>query len=98
MTSVPSHGAYAAATPTAETVRPRARMSSPAGPLTAAPPTIGLTATTRARAAASASAMPGTASTGPTDVTGVEGPTTTSSASRVGAGTPGAGRAPGGPA
>src|SRR5439155_10584 len=67
--------------------------AEPPGTLTAAPPTIGLAATTRARAPVSASAMPGTARTGPTDVTGFDGQTTTTSASQIASRTPGAGRA-----
>src|SRR5438046_7497106 len=68
-------------------------MSAPAGPLTGAPPTIGLTPTTRALVPASASATPGTARIGPTDVTGFDGQIITTSASRIASSTPGAGRA-----
>src|SRR5204862_2199744 len=97
-TSASSPGAYAVATRTGETASPRARISSLAGPLTAAPPTIGLTPTMRARVAARPSATPGTASTGPTEVTGLDGHTTTTSASRTASRTPGAGRARAAPA
>ena len=43
-----------------------------AGPLMAAPATIGETATTSSRRAATASRMPGTASSGPIDTTGLD--------------------------
>src|SRR5262249_2938065 len=91
--SVDSHGAYARAIPPGETGRLRARINAAAGPLTAAPATIGLTPITRPRVEASASAMPGTATIGPIDVTGFDGHTTTTSASRIASSTPGAGRA-----
>jgi len=68
-------------------------MRAAAGPLTAAPPTIGLTATTGAAVARSASTMPGTARIGPTEVTGFDGQTTMTSAARIDSTTPGAGRA-----
>src|SRR4030095_11123065 len=61
---------------------PRAGRGAPAGPLTAAPPTIGLTATTGARVERSASTIPGTARIGPTDVTGLDGHKATTSAAR----------------
>src|SRR5262245_32493660 len=93
MRSRRSHGAYAAATPSGETARPRTRMRAPAGPLTAAPPTIGLMPTTGAAVAESASTIPGTARIGPTDVTGLDGHTTTTSAAPIASTTPGAGRA-----
>src|SRR5262245_39447112 len=88
-----SQGAYAWATPSGETASPRARIRAAAGPLTAAPPMIGLTATTGAAVERSASTMPGTARIGPTDVTGFEGQTTMTSAARIDSTTPGAGRA-----
>ena len=72
-------------------------MRRPAGPLTGAPPTIGLTPTTRRARRASASTMPGTARIGPTEVTGFDGHTTTRSASASASSTPGAGRAPAAP-
>ena len=72
-------------------------MSRPAGPLTGAPPMIGLTPTTGADVDASASAMPVTARIGPTEVTGLDGHTTTRSAPRIASRTPGAGRAAGAP-
>src|SRR5262249_32680071 len=87
-----SHGAYARALPSGETGRPRVRLSA-----AAAPPTIGLTATTGAGVAASASAIPGTARIGPTDVMGFDGHTTISSAPRIASTTPGAGLAAGAP-
>src|SRR5258705_12137028 len=79
--------------PGGEPGSPRVRMSAAAGPLTAAPPTIGLTATTGAAVAASASTIPGTARIGPTDVTGLDGHTTTSSAPRLASTTSRAARA-----
>src|SRR5437868_4837509 len=91
--NVRSHGAYARAIPSGETGNPRARISAPAGPLTAAPPTIGLTPMTGPRVAASASAIAGTAMIGPIDVMGFEGQTTTRSASPIASTTPGADRA-----
>src|SRR6267142_2028323 len=93
ISSARSHGAYARVTPRGETGSPRARRRAPAGPLTAAPPTMGLTPTTDARVAPRAPATPGTARIGPTEVTGLEGQTTTRSASWIAASTPGAGRA-----
>src|SRR5437879_7848371 len=83
MSSARSHGAYARATPRGETGSPRARSRAPAGPLTAAPPTMGLTPTTDARVAPRASATPGTARIGPTEVTGLEGQKTTRWAGRI---------------
>ena len=55
-------------------------MNASVGPLTARPPTSGLTATTGAGAAAIASRIPGTARIGPIEITGFEGPTITTSA------------------
>ena len=54
---------------------------------------IGETPTTRPGAAASASRMPGTASTGPIDTIGFDGATSTTSAAAIASTTPGAGRA-----
>src|SRR2546430_838012 len=92
-----SQGAQASATPSGETARPRTRMRAPAGPLTAAPPTIGLTPTTGAVVERSASTMPGTARIGPMEVTGLEGQTMTTSAVWIDSTTPGAGPALGAP-
>ena len=50
-TSVPTHGAYSRATPTTEGSVPSSAMSRSAGPLSAAPATMGDTATTRSRRA-----------------------------------------------
>ena len=55
-------------------------MKASVGPLTARPPTSGLTATTGPGAAAIASRIPGTARIGPIEITGFEGPTITTSA------------------
>ena len=52
-----------------------------AGPLSAAPPTIGEIATTEERRAASRSSMPGSARIGPIDTSGFDGAITTTSAS-----------------
>src|SRR2546428_11294324 len=76
ISSARSQGAYARATPRGETGSPRARSRAPAGPLTAAPPTMGLTPTTDARVAPRASATPGAARVGPTEGAGVGGQTT----------------------
>src|SRR3954470_10942267 len=68
-------------------------MSRPAGPLTGAPPMIGLTPTTEAFVARRASAMPGTARIGPIEVTGFDGQITMGLVSAIDATTSGAGRA-----
>src|SRR4029453_17982462 len=72
-------------------------MSRPAGPLTGAPPMIGLTPTTDADVDASTSAMPAIARIGPMEVTGFDGHTTTRSAPTIASRTPGAGWAAGAP-
>ncbi len=64
-TRTSSQRAYACATPAADTGRPDAAMSFPAGPETASLPTIGLMATVVAAVRARASSMPGTARIGP---------------------------------
>ena len=51
-------------------------MNAAVGPLSTSPPTSGETATTGAGAAASASRSPGTASIGPIEITGFDGPIT----------------------
>ncbi len=56
--------------------RPSAARNASVGPLTARPPTSGLTAITGASAAAIASRIPGTARIGPIEITGFEGPMT----------------------
>ena len=61
------------------------------GPLTARPPTNGLTATTGAAAAVSACLIPGRARMGPIDATGFEGPMTMTSAPASAASTSGVG-------
>src|SRR5207302_396834 len=91
MTSRSSQGAYARATPAAVTGKPHARIRSPAGPLTGAPPTIGLIASTTAVVSWSASRMPGTERIGPIEVIGLDGQTMTTSAVRIASRTPGAG-------
>src|SRR2546425_723231 len=90
-TSESSQPRYAWATPSDETGSPRARISAPAGPLTGASPTMGLTPMTGARVACRAATRPGTARMGPIDVTGFDGQTTTTSASAIASTTPGAG-------
>ena len=81
MTSVPTQGAYSRATPTTDGSVPSSGISRSAGPFSAAPATMGETATTRARRAGSASRTPGTASSGPMETTGFDGHTTIVSAS-----------------
>ena len=51
-------------------------MNAPVGPLSTSPPTSGETATTGAGEATSASRRPGTASIGPIEITGFDGPIT----------------------
>ncbi len=81
------------ATPTGLTGSPQALISSPAGPLTAALPTIGLIARTIAFVSMSAARMPGTERIGPIEVIGFEGQTMTALAVRIASRTPGAGTA-----
>ena len=57
-------------------------MNAAVGPFRTSPPTIGLTATTGAAAATSASWMPGTARIGAIEASGLDGPITIASASR----------------
>ena len=72
---------YAAATPSTDTSSPLARIILPAGPLTGASPTMGLTADdARAGSAASASRIPGTARMGPIELMGFDGQTIIASA------------------
>src|SRR6266446_46207 len=97
-TSESSQPRYAWATPSDETGSPRARISAPAGPLTGASPTMGLTPMTGARVACRAATRPGTARMAPIDVTGFDGQTTTTSASAIASTTPGAGVASPAPA
>src|SRR5712691_2736488 len=97
-TSASRQSRYAWTTPRGEMGRPRARISAPAGPLTGASPTIGLTPMTGARVSPSAATIPGTAKMGPMDVTGFDGQTTTRSAPAIASRTPGAGRASAAPA
>jgi hypothetical protein len=77
---------------------PCAAIRAPAGPVTAAPPTIGLTAAMRARLSRSASRIPGTARIGAMLVTGLLGASSTRSAERIASVTPGAGSASEAPA
>ena len=81
------------ATPTHDGSSPRSANSRSAGPFTAAPAISGLTATTRSRAATSASRTPGTARIGPIESTGLAGQITIVSAPSIASSTPGAGRA-----
>ena len=76
------------------TSRGRARSSiAAAGPRRAWPATIGLTATTRSRRAATAARIPGTARIGSIEMNGLDGAITTTSAAAIASSTPGAGRA-----
>ena len=72
---------------------PACAQNSSVGPLTARPPTNGLTATTGAVRPATASRMPGSARIGPIEITGFDGPITIASASASAASTSGVGRA-----
>ena len=79
------------ATPTAEASWPSSRIRRSAGPFSAVPAMIGDTATVCSRLARMASAMPGTASSGPIETIGFEGATTTTSAPAIASSTPGPG-------
>jgi hypothetical protein len=79
-TSVAHTSAYRRATPTGLTSCPSDRSMAAAGPLSARPPTIGLTATVAARRAATALRMPGTARIGPIEISGLDGAITIRSA------------------
>jgi hypothetical protein len=68
-------------------------MSRSAGPFTGAPAMIGLTPTTRSRRRRSTSRTPGTARTGPIEITGFDGQISTVAAASSASSTPGAGRA-----
>ena len=68
-------------------------MNAAVGPLSTSPPTIGLTATTGAGAAISASRMPGTARIGAIETSGLEGPITIARAPAIAASTSALGRA-----
>ena len=68
-------------------------MKGSVGPFTVRPPTKGLTATTGAAAARSASRIPGTARIGPIEITGFEGPITIASAPAIASSTSGVGLA-----
>ena len=85
--------AYQRATPTTDDSYPSSASMRSAGPLRAAPATIGDTATICPRRAASASLIPGTASSGAIDTTGLDGQTTMEVAAAMASSTPGAGRA-----
>ena len=62
---------------------PACSQNGSVGPLIERPPTNGLTATTGAGAARSASRIPGRARIGPIEITGFEGPITIASASAI---------------
>ena len=79
--------------PRADTSAPQAGSSLSAMPLTGAPPTIGVTATTRQGAASTAARIPGTARMGAIDTTGLDGQIRTPLAVARASVTPGAGRA-----
>ena len=70
-TNAPQKSWYRRATPTHDGSSPRSAKSRSAGPFTAEPAMSGLTATTRSRAATSASRTPGIARIGPTESTGL---------------------------
>ena len=80
------------ATPSADASPPSVWNSRSAGPRSAAPPTMGLTATTGAGAPRSASAMPGTARMAPMLRNGLDGATTIRSALAIAASTSGVAR------
>src|SRR5579863_470984 len=84
---------YALATPAMDTGIPCAAIKAPAGPDTAASPTIGLTAATVARVCRNASRMSATARIGPMLVTGLLGARITALADIMESTTPGAGSA-----
>ena len=77
--------------PPPRTSKPSSVSSRSAGPFNAAPAMMGDTATTLSRRAFNASEIPGTATMGPIDTIGLEGHTTTRSASAMASRTPGAG-------
>ena len=62
-------------------------MNAAVGPFSTSPPTIGLTATTGASAARSASWMPGTARIGAIEASGLDGPITIALARAIAAST-----------
>ena len=75
--------AYAVATPAALGSMPACSQNATVGPFNERPPTNGLTATTGAGAARSASRIPGSARIGPIEMTGFDGPITIASASAI---------------
>ena len=82
-TNTSRKSSYAWATPAIVLGQPFIFISAPAGPETAAPPTIGLTAATGAFALRKASRIPGTARIGPMLVTGLLGAKTIASADAI---------------
>ena len=72
---------------------PACSQNASVGPFTDLPPTNGLTATTGAGAARSASRIPGSARIGPIEMTGFDGPITIASASAIAWSTASDGRA-----
>ena len=70
---------------------PACSQNAAVGPLSTSPPTKGLTATTGAEVATSASCIPGSARIGPMEITGFEGPITTASAEAIASSTSGVG-------
>ena len=78
-TSVAAIGAYSLATPATLGSTPSSAIIRSAGPLRAWPPTIGDTATTDSRRAASSASTPGRARIGPIDTSGFDGAITTTS-------------------
>jgi len=80
ITRVPQIGAYIRATPTTDASRPSSPIILSAGPFRAAPATMGDTATTDPRRAASAPSTPASERSGPIDTTGFDGAITTHSA------------------
>src|SRR5215218_9141799 len=93
MTMPSTSPSYIRATPAGEISWPRVASILSAGPLSARPPTMGLTATLGAGEEASASRIPGTARIGPMLTTGLEGQNTTRSAPASASRTASVGRA-----
>ena len=62
---------------------PACSQNASVGPFSERPPTNGLTTTTGAAAARSASRIPGSASIGPIEITGLDGPITIASAPAI---------------
>src|SRR5207248_4644332 len=92
-TSVPANGEYSRATPTTDGSTPSSAIIRSAGPLRAAPATMGETATTSCRRPVIAFCTPGTARMGAIERMGLDGQMTTRCASVMASSTFGAGDA-----